>query len=259
MYVITRLLAHFASTPLQLTRVSIMENEELTINATVTPALHAHVFQQIDGLNDDTRKFVAPAIDAFETAVISLSAIHELRLLANKNKALTDEGRTLQVAAFADKKVAEVSKKMDSAHDLLKKQITFTEEQLQAPLEATVHAGPAAEIRGLVRAMDADERRLLITGSIEAGDTQVLSALLASHPMLSGLTRLEVAQYTRIWRERSQPELANRLAVMQKAFNLLGERSGLVLSEAEKLIGADRAKVNALRDADTKFSRALAR
>jgi hypothetical protein len=80
------------------------------------PPVHLHVLANIEGLDDETRLLIAPAVEAFETAVVELGNIHKLRLAANKNAALTPEAKVLQVAAYADKKVAHVARMIDAAH-----------------------------------------------------------------------------------------------------------------------------------------------
>lgn len=234
-------------------------NDETLVSTAAPLGIHPGIFTNLDGLTDDTRPFIAPAVDAFTAAVNGLTEISELRQLAQENLSLTPEARILQTSNFADRVVANVCKQIDAADATLSKQIAFTEGELSKPLEAAVHTVTAQELRGLARSMTPDDRRKLITDSIEAGDTQVLSALLAAHPLTTGLTKVEVEVFSRKYREKAQPLLANRLAIMKKTQQLLNDRSGLVMTHAEKLVGATRAKLNALRSAEAKFSKALAR
>lgn len=236
-----------------------MKDENIQISIAAPLDLHPAVFDAIAGLTDDTRQFTAGAAGAFQSAVEGLTAIAELRTLAASNPTLTPEARILQVSEFADRKVAGVHKKIDEADSILKRQISFTEAELQKPLEATVHSTSASEIRALARAMTRAERTKLISGAITSNDMTILSSMLAAHPLLSGLTPLERDMFTRRFRETSQPGLAQRLAVMVKAKEILNDRSGLVMKRAQELIGADRSKVAALRAAHAKFSTAMAK
>ncbi len=236
-----------------------MPDDDIEISTAAPISIHPGIFTNIEGLNDDSRQFILPAVDAFTAAVDGLTEINELRKLANQNSALTPDARILQVSAFAERKVQDIAKKIDAADAKLKMQIEFTEGELSKPLEANVHTIAAQEIRGLVRVMKTDERRKLVTDSIASGDAQVLSALLAAHPITTGLTKLEVEQYTRLYREKAQPLMASRLAIMKKTQQLLNDRSGLILTHAEKLVGADTRRVRAIRDADAKFSKAFAK
>jgi hypothetical protein len=187
------------------------DDKELPMHTTVTLGLHPQQFQ-FEELDDATRPFVQPAIAAFSLAVTGLHAVHEARDVASRNPSLNESAVTLQVAAYADKRMAEITRAIDRASDTLKSQIAHTEQELQKPLEATVHTNTSAELRQLVRAMTAGERRKLVTDSIAANDMTVLSSVLAAHPLLSGLTVLERDQYTRLYREKTQPGLAKRLA-----------------------------------------------
>jgi hypothetical protein len=236
-----------------------MPDDDIDISTAAPISIHPGIFTNLEGLTDDTRPFVGPAEDAFEAAVIGLTEIRELRQLAERNPALTPEARILQVSAFADRRMGDVCKQIDAADAKLKMQIDYTGGELTKPLEANVHNVAAQEIRGLVRAMKTDERRKLVTDSIASGDTQVLSALLAAHPLTTGLTTLEVETFTRLYREKAQPRMAQRLAIMKKTQQLMNDRSGLILKHAEKLVGADTKRVRAIRDADAKFSKAMAR
>jgi hypothetical protein len=229
------------------------------INTAAGYALQPGVFEHMEGVTDETRRFVEPAIAAFQAAVEGLGAVRDLRDLAAENASLTEEARVLRVAEFADKKVIDISKKIDFATSTLTKQIAHTETELNKPLEATVHVTASAEIRSLARAMTPGDRRALVMSSIQDGDMTILSALLTAHPLTTGLTKLEVEQFTRRYREKMQPELSSRLTLMQRALGILHERGGLVVMQAEKLIGAPRQKVNALRVQEAKFAKALAR
>lgn len=236
-----------------------MDNDEPLINTAAPFSLHPGVFEDLEGLTDDSRPFISGAVAAFTSAVNGLAAIDELRKAAVANTALTPEARILELSAFADRKVAEIAKQIDAADATLKKQIAFTESELEKPLEATVHSMTAAELRQLVRAMSAAERRKLVMDSIESNDMTVLGSVLAAHPLLSGLSAIEREEYTRRYREKSQPQLAQRLAIMLKTKELLNDRSGIVFKHAQKLVGASPSKVRELRDQQTKMQRALAR
>lgn len=210
-------------------------------------------------MDDETRALVAPAVEAFETAVIELGNIHRLRLAADKNAALTPEAKVLQVSAYADKKVAHVARMIDAAHEGLKTNIKNAETALNAPLEQSVAQPIAQEIRAFAKAMTAGERRKFLTDSIASNDKAALSALLGGPHYLSGLTLLEKEQFTRLHREKAYPAVANRLRVMQTAVAIVQERGGLIHQEAQKAIGSDYRKIRALKDAQTTFTKALAK
>ena len=234
-------------------------NDELPVNTAAPISLHPQVFLGIEGVDDDSLPFLEASITAFDTAVQGLTAIHDARLVASKNQALTPESVILMTANYADKKVAEITHKIDAAHDQLKAHIANVEKALQHPLEASLSHPLSVEIRAFVKALPADERRKFVSDAIASNDTQALSAVLGGPQYLSGLTTVEKEQYTRLYREQAMPAMANRLKVMRAAFDILGERGGLVMAHATKLIGADRQKIKGLRDADAKTTKAFAR
>ncbi len=236
-----------------------MQQDNIKISTVVSPALHPAVFDSIEGLTENTRPLVADAVEAFQAAYDGLISIDDIRALAASNSALTPDAKVLQVAAFADRKVAAIAAKIDAADAKFAKQIQFVEGELQRPLEATVHTSTAAEVRALARAMPRTERVKLITDAIASNDMPILSSMLGAHPLLSGLTPLEREMFTRRYREASQPGLTQRLAVMVKAKEMLNDRSGLVMKRAQELVGADRGKVAALRAAHAKFASAMAK
>ena len=75
--------------------------------------------------------------------------------------------------------------------------------------------------------------------------------------MLSGLSEDVRAVHTRMWNEKTQPEISKRLNALTAARNLLEQRSHLLLTEIPKAIGAGWDKVSALRSASSDFERAL--
>jgi hypothetical protein len=103
------------------------------------------------------------------------------------------------------------------------------------------------------------ERTKLVSDAIASNDMTILSSMLAAHPLLSGLTPLEREMFTRKFRETSQPGLAQRLAVMVKAKEMLNDRSGLVMKRAQELIGAKPDRVAEIRAAQAKFAAAMAK
>ena len=234
-------------------------DDELNFDTAAPVSLHPQVFLAIEGVDEDSRPFLEASITAFDSAVKGLAAIYEARLVAAKNPALTPESVVTMTANYADKKVAEITRQIDAAHDTLKAQIANADKALQHPLEASLSHPLSVEIRAFAKAMTAGERRKFVSDAIAANDTQALSAVLGGPHYLSGLTTAEKEQFTRLYREKASPALANRLRVMQRAFDILGERGGLVMTHATKLIGADRRKVNALRDADAKMQKAFAK
>lgn len=236
-----------------------MDDDNLTINTAASISLHPAMIEGIDGVDDTIRPLLQPAIDAFTDAVAGLGAIDDVRKAAKADGTMTDAARFLAVADYSDKRVPVITRKLDAAHASLARSIATTEATLNAPLEASVNSQAAQELRSIVRGMDAPARRKLVMDSINSGDKVVLSALLAAHPIQSGLSQVEMQNYTRMYREKSHPDLMTRLTVLQKAHEMIGARGGSVFTQAEKLIGIPRGELAALRLNNNRMKAALAK
>ena len=233
--------------------------DDLEISTDASPALHPHNFVALTaGPDDPLYSALEPAIMAFAEVSDAMTAIAGVRDALLQSKTMHKNEIVLKTADYAEKKLA-VAKSIDTAHASLKGQIAVAEAALRAPLEATVHSTAAAEIRALARDMEPGARRKLIADSIDSGDKTILSALLSAHPFTTNLTKVEVEQYTRIYRERSSPELAKRVEVLTKAVSMIHERAGLVISNADRLIGVSKGELAAIRASDAKARAALAK
>lgn len=243
--------------PLNSPHNAMATERTLPMNVRVSLDIHPQAFLALEGVDDDTRTFVEPAIEAFSAAVVGLGAVYEARETASKNPALTPEAVTVKTAEFAERKMADVYKKVDAASKRLSEQIAFTESALQEPLTQSATTPMAAELRALVRGMSDGDRRKLLSDSVANSDMQVLTAVLGAHPMLSGITQVEREMFTRAYREKANPTFAKRLKVMQGAMRILDEHSGSLPLHAEKAVGANHSKVKALLAAEAKTKAAF--
>lgn len=229
---------------------------EVTTN--VTPALHPQNLLAIEGVNDDTRPYIAPAVEAFDFAYQAIAKIHEGRTLAEKNQAWTPENRHLIVAEFAEKHQTAITKKFDATHAILTKTINAMDEMLTAPVKADAErVSISGEVRAHVKNLSVKERHDFLNAAHDAGDHQTLRAILGAPSYLSGITDQERTLRTRLYHEKCNPEVANRLQVLRKARAMIEERGGLVFPAVEKAIGTRWDVVQQLRGANGRATAAL--
>jgi hypothetical protein len=227
------------------------------MNTLVTISLHPQNILAIKGYNEETAPYVAAAFTAFDEAYQGLCAIHEARIAASKNPTLNSAAQLVAVAEFADKRMTRILRAIDSASTSLQRGITGIEEMLSAPLQQKANSAFTAEIRAHVKSLSASERRKFLSEAQHAGDLQTLEAVLGAPGYLSGISNEEKSIRTRIYHSNRAPEQVRRLEVMKLAFDLLGQRGGLVHSGVEKAIGASWAEVNRIRKAKAQAEEAF--
>lgn len=219
------------------------------MNTAVTISLHPQNILAIQGYNEETAPYVAAAVTALDEAYQGLGAIHEARIAASKNPTLNSAAQLVAVAEFADKRMARILRTIDSAAASLQRGIAGIEDTLNTPLQQKANSAITAEIRAHVKSLSASERRQFLNEAQHAGDLQTLEAVLGAPGYLSGISNEEKSIRTRIYHSSRAPEQVRRLEVMKAAYELLGQRGGLVHTEAEKAIGASRAEVNRIKSA----------
>jgi hypothetical protein len=229
---------------------------EVTTN--VTASLHPQNLLAIDGINDDTRGYIAPAVEAFETAYMGIQKIHEARAAAEKNQAWTPENRQLMIANFAEKHQENITKKFDGAVAGMTKTIEALDAMLNDPVKADAERSSiASEIRAYVKNLTTEQRHDFLRDAHNSGDVETLRAVLGAKPFLSGITEDERQTRTRMLHEKLSPEVANRLKVLRAAREMLLDRGGLVFSEVEKGIGASWDKIQTIRKGQSHADNAL--
>lgn len=229
----------------------------MEISLDVSISLHPKNLLAIKGYNDETAPYIASAVTAFDEAYQGLCAIHEARIAASKNPTLNSAAQLIAVAEFADKRMTRILRAIDSASATLQRGIVGIEETLNTPLQQKANSGITAEIRAHVKNLTVSERRKFLNEAQQAGDNQTLEAVLGAPGYLSGISGEEKTFRTRIYHNTRAPEQARRLAVMKSAYDLLGQRSGLVHSGVEKAIGASWAEVNRIRSAKAQAEEAF--
>lgn len=205
------------------------------INTAVTADLHPDTFRSQVGADDDTAVFVAPAVEAFESAYSYIDSIYAVREAAFSDPTLTPEAALLRTDDHANAKLAAVTQKFDSAIA----RFTTTIKSLEADLTASVKEQAGKMVSGEVRAlmMSSKDRVKLLETALAEKDDEVLSAVLGAPPMLSGLTKELHAVFLRAYNEQRKPETSKRLKALIAARTQLENKGGLVLREMEKAVG----------------------
>jgi hypothetical protein len=214
--------------------------------------LHPDVIKGIEGYDDEIHPHVAPAITALSTVYEGLHAIHTAREAADKNPTWNEASKVIQTADFADKVVQRAAKQVDSIVGSMRKTVDALEAELSAPLDQAAGSRPInSEIRAFVKGLKADERMKWFSNALRNGDTLSLVAVLGAPSYLSGMTDEMKAAHVRHYHETMNPQTAKRLRMVKAALDIVMDRTPLMFTHSEKLIGADRRKVAALRKAKT--------
>jgi hypothetical protein len=228
------------------------------IDVRVTPSLHETIITSLDGYDAETAPVMAPVVEAFSDAYISLGKLHDLRDVVAKNQAWTEAQQILLVTKEADKQQGRLCKKFDGLHTILTKQVASYEEQLTQPMKEKAGMGSLnSEVRAHAKALPRDERKKMVERAFEANDTDTLHALLGAQPFLSGLMPEEHSFYVRQFHEMTNPAVVKRLTVTRAALNAVHERAPLLFGQIEKVLGMPRDKIVQIEKANTAALEAL--
>lgn len=115
----------------------------MDIDTKVTPSLHPHNVEAIDGYDSETAPAVVEALGAFRAAYDGLSDVHKAREAARKNPVLTDAARLLATADFAEQHQNTITRKFDKAHQTL----TTAIDALKSPYPNRSESGPRDQSR----------------------------------------------------------------------------------------------------------------
>lgn len=227
------------------------------VKLTVSPTLHPANITSIDGY-DAAKGYVADAVTTLDAAHQSVAHVIEARQKVNLDESRTPRAKVLMTAQLADKYSEKLQKQFESSWSRLDKAIQHTEQELSQPLQQQAGAGTVnGEIRAHAKALSRDDRVKLLTVAIESGDITTAGAILGAPPYLSGLSDIEHTHFTRQYHEATNPEMAQRLKVMQATREKLQRAHPALLQELEKAVGATRRDVERLQAATNEAEAAL--
>lgn len=230
----------------------------MAIYTHVPPDLHPDVIKGIAEYDEEMHPHVAPAITALSTVYEGLNSIHTARQAAERNPTWNEASKVIQTADYADKVVQRAAKQVDSIVGSMRKTVESLEAELSTPLDQAAGSRPInSEIRAFVKGLKADERMRWFNNALKTGDTLSLVAVLGAPAYLSGMTDEMKAAHVRHYHEHTNPGTAKRLRVVKAALDIVMDRTPMMFTHSEKLIGADRRKVAALRKAKSESEAAF--
>ena len=97
------------------------------IDIRVSPSLDPETYRSIEGVNDETAKFVGSVINAMNDAYVTVGELWDARKAADDNPGWTPETRIEMVGRVAEKHKQRVLKKIDLAESDLAANIAHTE------------------------------------------------------------------------------------------------------------------------------------
>lgn len=228
------------------------------IDSRVSPSLDPETYRLIEGVNDETIKFVGGVINAMNDAYVTVGKLWDARRLADSNGAFTEEQRILNVGRVAGEHKLRILKRIDLASADLAANILHTEKQLMEPLTEQAGLGSLnGEVRAFVRGLKRGEREAFMNEALERDDEPTLTAVLGAQSFLSGLTPLDRDHYLRLYHQKKRPDLVRRLDVMQRFRDRLDRIGPIVHEQFAKPVGAKPNIVAHLARADDEARAAL--
>lgn len=215
------------------------------VDERVSLSFHPETFTALDGYNEDSAKFIGDAVSAFNDAYRTIAKVHDATEAGKRNGAWTDEQRILAVSKVAGKEQERLLRKLDAALANTTKAAEHIERELSLPVESKASLGIAAEIRAHAKSLGKGQMDF-VRGLIEAGDDLSVSAVLGGPSYLSGLTDDMRTVLTRMWHERQNPALVQRLTLLRATAEKIERDGPLVFREMEKAVGAKATRVQSI-------------
>ncbi len=212
------------------------------VDVRVSPALHPDTLTALDGYGEDSAKFIGDAVSALNDAYVTIGRIHNATEVGRKDLTQTEEHRILIVGREAAKQQERLLRRFDVATTNIKKGVEHIERELSVPVESKASLNVAQEIRHHAKSLGKGAMDF-VRERINSDDDLSVSAVLGAPSYLSGITDDMRAVLTRMWHERQQPALVQRLTLMRSVLDKLDRDAGKVFTEMEKAVGANPSKV----------------
>jgi hypothetical protein len=215
----------------------------------VTLDLHPQVVASLPDFDESTRGELQQVVDAFDAGYQGVRKVRAVKESAMADPTLTPAAQILAAADTSDRVFAQAAAKFDRATANLTSGIKTLEAELSAPLTQRAAHTISVEIRSYVRGLaeaantsTVDKRPRqsamgFIQAAIAAGDSDTVAAVCGGPAFLSGITPEMQATFKRLWHEKQNPTASKRIRAMQAALDLIGERSGRLHTELEKVVG----------------------
>lgn len=197
--------------------------------------------EDTDATDDVLRK----AQGAFSEMANSLSDLHRRERAIYADTTQTPAAKNLKMRDLTHKVADRTSEKINSAYQSLQAEIGRIDREIERTFSGRQPEVKAQEIRTYMRGLKDSERRKLLS----EGDPDVLSAVLSAKPFLSGCTPADAMKAKRDATEQLFPEQIKRRSKLERAADLITDRSQLWLTETGRLYDRDKAE-QAARIAD---------
>ena len=217
--------------------------DEIQIDSRVSASLHPESLSALDGLDDDTRAVIAPAVDTLRSAYGFIGGVHDVKAAAMADPTLTKEAALLKADDHAKAKLAGVTRQFDGVHQNFSKAIASLEAALSAPVVAKASQMISGEVRAHAKSLSLEQRDKLLDAAMARGDHDTLSSILGGPHYLSGLTPELHAIWLRKYNEVRDPVSARRLRVLTQAREEMMKRGQTLFAEMTKAIGTIEVRI----------------
>ncbi len=205
-----------------------------------------------DDYSEEDATSVQSAVNAMQAMHEAATKVIESREAIKLDATMTPAAQLLAIDAMQDRLWPAATRKVDAANAWLDQAIAAEEKELRAPVRANATGPYAAEVRALVRSMDAGARMKFITSAIAENDAISVGAVLGGAPAaLSGLNAEMVSALTEQWQRARNPQAVRRLNLMKSAQAKMARAAGIFITTREAALGARHETVKRLRDQQT--------
>ncbi|HCZ01730.1 MAG TPA: hypothetical protein DHV56_17330 [Rhodobacter sp.] len=239
------------------------------VDTRITASLHPQSVASLDEYDSDTEGELQQVVQAFTSVYEGVGKVLDVRDMAVKNTAWSEDMRTIKVQEMADRAFAKFAPQLDKAFHNMRAGAELIEKQLSAPVEARAAHSISAEIRAHVKGLaerqgtsTLDKRPGqsavgFVQAAIQNGDAATVTAVLGAPAYLSGIDPKMQEVLLRQWHEKANPVAAKRLRAMRAVMDLIQDRAPLIHMELERVVGKSPAYAKMLRDKHNAAEKAL--
>jgi hypothetical protein len=202
-------------------------DENTIYQFTLSPSLHEErVFALAPDEHDEVRGYLKDASDFLQSTRTTLEKIDTAYKDLMQDRTLTPDARSVKLEAATSAAFQKAYTGRAKAIEAITKKIDHTEGLLNKPLEQQAATERSKELRSVLREMKSGDRNELIRAAIHAAtpsaaQSEILQAVLGSHPITVGITEVEQSLHIRTYNERTQPSIQRRLDLLKKTLGMI--------------------------------------
>ncbi len=155
----------------------------------------------------------------------------------------TDLANAKDTADYVRKVSVAALKTAQQSIDRAKSTIKGLQAEINAPLARK--GEHAAETRTLLRELKHEERKNFLSKAVKNGDTELLAAVLAAPPYLSGIDQMAADHFRQQYHQNNNAQVLNRIEIIKGAVQLLDNAGQIFGTECGKIMhpkGLERAR-----------------